>query len=126
MQVERRPIADPHNVEVSIFIRKPKKVNFKGKNSKDNPYIFINTPDTPSAVIIISIINIRVSAPLISTLGHKRAKSLANKPFLSLPNCDSNQIKDILNNATLITYNLLMAETSGYTFRALRYTYLRI
>ena len=83
---------------MGTFIKKPKKVNFKRMNSKDNPYAFINTSDMAPAIIIIFIINIKISAPLASTLSYRRAKLLINRPLLSLLYYNSDQIRDILSD----------------------------
>ena len=94
-------MADPHNAEVGTPIRKPRKINLKPKNLKDNLYILINTQNTSFTDIITLIINISVSAPLVSTPSYRRARSLVSRPFSVLLDNSKNQKDKILNNIIL-------------------------
>ena len=81
MQMERRPIADPRNSEVDTSIRKPRKINTKLRNSKDNLYTLINTQNMPFTDTTTLIVDINVSASLISAPSYRRAGLLADRPF---------------------------------------------
>ena len=59
---------DPRNTEVGTSIRRPRKVNSKQGNPKDNIYALIDTSNTLSIVTATPIININILISLISTL----------------------------------------------------------
>ena len=83
--MERRSMVDPRNAEVGIPTMKPKKVISKRWILKDNIYTLIDTPDTSPAVTVTLIINISISAPLISTHSQRRAELLVSRPLFVPP-----------------------------------------
>ena len=99
--MKRRLIADPHNAEVGIPIKRPRKVNSKQGNSKDNSHIFINTQNIFFADTIILTVNINVLAPLVSVFSYRRAELLANRPLSVLSDNSNNQKDKTPNNAIL-------------------------
>ena len=84
VQVERRLI-NPRNVEVGTPLRKTRKVNSRPGNSRDNTHTLINTLNTSFTPIIIFIVDINVSAPLVSAFSQGRAELLASRPLSVLP-----------------------------------------
>ena len=100
IQIKRRP-TNLYNAEIGVSFRKPRKVNIKSGNSKNNIYIFINTLNMSPTLIIILIININILALLISAFNQRRAKSLANRPLFVLPKGSNNQKDKTLNNIIL-------------------------
>ena len=101
IQMERRPIANPRNAEMGTPIRKPRKINSKPGNSKDNSYTLTDTQNTSSTDITTPTVNISVSAPLISTPNYKRAGSLVSRPFSVLSDNSNSQKDKTLSDATL-------------------------
>ena len=101
VQVERRPMADPRNSEVDISTRKPRKINTKLENSKDNPYTLTDTQNMPPTDITTPIVDISVSASLVSAPSYRRAGPLANRLFSILPNNSNNQKNKTPSDTTL-------------------------
>ena len=101
IQVERRPMADPRNSEVDTPTRKPRKINTKLGNSKDNLYTLTDTQNMPPTDTITLIVDISVSASLASAPSYRRAGSLADRPFSILPDNSNNQKNKTLSDATL-------------------------
>ena len=101
VQVERRPMADPRNSEVDTPIRKPRKINTKLGNSKDNLYAFIDTQNMPPTDTTTLIVNISVSASLASAPSYRRAGLLADRPFSILSDNSNDQKNKTLSDATL-------------------------
>ena len=100
IQVERRPIANLRNSEVDISIKKPRKINTKLRNSKDNLYTFTDTQNMPPIDTMTPIVDISVSASLASAPSYRRAGSLANRPFSILPDNSNDQKNKTLNDTT--------------------------
>ena len=99
--MERRFMVDPRNTEVNTPIRRPRKVNSKQGNPKDNTYTLINTLNTLSAVAATPTIDINISAPLISAPSQRRAELLASGP-LFVPSERINSQKDKTPSDTIL------------------------
>ena len=101
MQVERRP-TNLRNAEVGTPLRRTRKVNLRPGNSRDNIHAFTNTLNTSSTSVITPIVDINVSAPLVSVFSQRRAAELlASRPLSVLSEGSNNQINKTLSAATL-------------------------
>ena len=117
VQVKRRP-TDPRNAEMDISLKKIRKVNLKPGNSKDNIYIFINTLNISSTLVITLIIDISISALLISVFSQERAESLTNKPLFVLLEGNNSQKGETPSTAILrILYRRLKHQDKHLDFQ---------
>ena len=94
-------MADPRNSEVDTLTRKPRKINTKLRNLKDNPYTLTDTQNMPPTDTMTLIVNISVLASLASAPSYKKAGPLANRPFSILSDNSNNQKNKTLSDVTL-------------------------